>query len=116
MTGRRTSSVKTLTESSGDGEGVGEACGFAGCCAVCAAPTAKNAAIKSSPVVRLRQNIYRDSAVWMPLGILSCLSLFHAKAQSLRKGAKKNLHFLAGLRLHRCDGNRVHDVVRGAAA
>src|SRR5690349_18195960 len=57
MTGRRTSSVKTLTDSSGEGDGDGDAGGFAGCCEVCAAATAKKAATTRSPIVRLRLNI-----------------------------------------------------------
>src|ERR1041385_7449711 len=100
MTGKRTSSVKTLTDSSGDGDGDGDACGLAGCCGVCAAATAKKAAITRSPVVRLKLNIsgirqigcLREFYVaFVPLRNLGGFArnqIFHAKGAQVTQGTK----------------------------
>ena len=58
MTGSRTSSVKTLTDSSGVGDGDGDGCGFA--CSwleICVAARDNRAAMTRRPVVRFGQNI-----------------------------------------------------------
>jgi hypothetical protein len=59
--------VKTLTDSSGLGDGEGEACGFAGSwLEICVAASAKTAAITRRPVVRFSENIVGVGGLMLP--------------------------------------------------
>ena len=103
MTGSRTSSVKTLTESSGEGDGDGR--GLEGSwLEIRVAASANKAATTRRPVVRFSQHI-------VEVGFLDA-----RPKPTLPKRTDLDRSSLPGLGLDGGDGDGVDDVTRGAAA
>src|SRR6185437_4919587 len=118
ITGSRTSSVKTLTDSSGVGDGSGDGRGLAGSwLEICVAARDNRAAKTSRPVVRFSQNIVGIGCL-MPGAPVRCLKPpIHANehGQTCVHLCDLWLSF-PRLRLDGRDGDCVDDVAGGAAA